>query len=64
MKYRTLETSKRLEEFSTNLEEFECEGINCSDCPFYHVTIHCNDFDLTELKVLSKLYLRLPLLEE
>ena len=64
MKYRTLELSKRLEEFNDNLEEFDCVGINCLDCPFYNRNIHCVDFDETDLKLLSKLYLRLPLKEE
>ena len=64
MKYRTLELSKRLEEFNDNLEEFDCVGINCLDCPFYNSNIHCVDFDETDLKLLSKVYLRLPLKEE
>ena len=64
MKYRTLELSKRLEEFKGNLEEFDCVGINCLDCCFYNRNIHCVDFDETDLKLLSKLYLRLPLKEE
>ena len=64
MKYRTLEVSKRLEEFNDNLEEFNCVGINCLDCPFYNSNIHCVDFDETDLKLLSKVYLRLPLKEE
>ena len=64
MKYRTLEVSKRLEEFNGNLEEFNCEGISCFDCPFYISNIHCVDFDDTDLKLLSKLYFRLPLKEE
>ena len=61
MKYRTLEVSKRLEDFNGNLEEFNCEGIFCSDCPFYNSDIDCINFDDTDLKLLSKLYLRLPL---
>ena len=64
MKYRTLEVSKRLEEFNGNLEELNCVGIFCLDCPFYNNNIYCIDFDETELKILSKLYLRLPLKEE
>ena len=64
MNYRTLELSKRLEEFNGNLEEFNCEGIRCLDCPFYNSIIHCVDFDETVLKLLSKAYLRLPLMEE
>ena len=64
MKYRTLELSKRLKEFNGNLEEFNCEGIKCLDCCFYNSNIHCIDFDDTDLKLLSKLYLRLPLKEE
>ena len=66
MKYRTLEVSKRLEEFNGNLEEFNCVGINCLDCVFhiYNSNIYCQDFDETELKILSKLNLRLPLKEE
>ena len=66
MKYRTLEVSKRLEEFNGNLEEFNCVRIFCTDCPFhiYNSNSYCQDFDETELKILSKLYLRLPLKEE
>ena len=64
MKYRTLEVSKRLEEFNDNLEEFNCEGISCLDCPFYNSNIHCEEFDETDLKILYKIYLRLPLKEE
>ena len=64
MKYRTLEVSKRLEEFKGNLEEFDCVGINCLDCPFYYNNIYCIDFNETQLKLLSKIYLRLPLKEE
>ena len=64
MKYRTLELSKRLEEFNDNLEEFDCVGISCLDCPFYNSNIHCVDLDETDLKVLYKIYLRLPLKEE
>ena len=64
MKYRTLELSKRLKEFNGNLEEFDCVGISCLDCPFYNSNIHCVEFDETELKLLYKLYLRLPLKEE
>ena len=64
MKYRTLELSKRLKEFNGNLEEFNCEGISCLDCPFYNSKIYCIDFDETELKLLSKEYLSLPLKEE
>ena len=63
MKYRTLEISKRLEEFNGNLEEFDCVNINCWDCPFYNSNIHCIEFDESELKLLSKLYFRLPLKE-
>ena len=64
LKYRTLELSKRFKEFNGNLEEFNCVGINCLDCPFYNNNIYCIDFNETELKILSKLYLRLPLKEE
>ena len=64
MEYRTLELSKRFKEYNGNLEEFNCVGINCLDCPFYYNNIYCIDFDDTELKILSKLYLRLPLKEE
>ena len=64
MKYRTLELSKRLKEFNGNLEEFNCVGINCIDCVFYNSNSYCIDFNKTELKILSKLYLRLPLKEE
>ena len=64
MKYRTLELSKRLKEFNGNLEEFDCRHINCLDCPFYYNNIYCIDFNETELKILSKLYLSLPLKEE
>ena len=64
MKYRTLEISKKLEEFNDNLEEFDCRHINCLDCPFYYDNIYCIDFNETELKNLSKLYLSLPLKEE
>ena len=64
MKYRTLELSKRLKEFNGILEEFDCVGINCLDCPFYNRFIHCIDFLEADLKFLSKLYLRLPLTEE
>ena len=63
MKYRTLEVSKRLEGFNGNLEEFNCEGIICYDCPFYDSNINCVVFDDTDLKLLYKLYLRLPLKE-
>ena len=63
MKYRTLEVSKRLEEFNGNLEEFNCDGIRCYDCPFYDSDISCVVFDDTDLKLLYKLYLRLPLKE-
>ena len=64
MKYRTLELSKRLKEFDGNLEEFDCVGISCLDCPFYNRIIHCVDFVEVDLKLLSKLYLRLPLKED
>ena len=64
MKYRTLELSKRLQEFNVNLEEFDCKDIKCIDCPFYNSDIHCVNFDDSDLKLLSKLYLRLPLKEE
>ena len=64
MKYRTLEISKRLKEFNGNLEEFDCRHINCLDCPFYYNNKYCIDFNETELKIISKLYLRLPLKEE
>ena len=64
MKYRTLELSKRLKEFNGNLEEFDCKGIMCLDCPFYNRIIHCVDFVEADLKLLSKQYLRLPLKEE
>ena len=64
MKYRTLEISKRLKEFNDNLEEFDCVGISCLDCPFYNSNIYCIDFVEADLKFLSKLYLRLPLKEE
>ena len=64
MEYRTLEVSKRLEDFNDNLEEFNCVGISCLDCPFYNSDIHCIEFDDTDLKLLSKFYLRLPLKEE
>ena len=64
MKYRTLELSKRLKEFNGNLEEFDCRHINCLDCCFYNNNKYCIDFNETELKILSKLYLSLPLKEE
>ena len=64
MKYRTLELSKRLKEFNGNLEEFDCVDITCLNCPFYNSNIHCVDFAEADLKLLSKLYLRLPLKEE
>ena len=64
MEYRTLEISKRLEEFNGSLEEFDCRHIFCLDCPFYNNNIYCIDFNETELKILSKQYLSLPLKEE
>ena len=64
MEFRTLELSKRFKEFNGNLEEFNCIGINCLDCPFYNDNKYCIDFNETELKLLCKLYLRLPLKEE
>ena len=64
MKYRTLEISKRLEEFNGSLEEFDCRHINCLDCCFYYNNKYCIDFNETELKLLCKLYLSLPLKEE
>ena len=64
MKYRTLEISKRLEKFNGSLGEFDCRHIYCLDCPFYYNNKYCIDFNETELKLLSKLYLRLPLKEE
>ena len=65
-KYRTLEISKRLEKFNGNLEEFDCRHIFCLDCPFYiyNSNRYCQDFNKTQLKLLSKIYLRLPLKEE
>ena len=64
MKYRTLELSKRFIEFNGNLEEFDCVGINCLDCCFYNSNTYCQDFNETQLKLFSKIYLRLPLKEE
>ena len=64
MEYRTLEISKRLEESYNNLEEFNCKGISCLDCPFYNIITHCEELNETELKMLYNLYLRLPLKEE
>ena len=64
MKYRTSEISKRLKEFNSNLEEFDCVGIFCLDCPFYNSGILCEDFDALDLNFLTKLYLSLPLKEE
>ena len=64
MKYRTLELSKRLEKFNGNLEEFDCRHIFCLDCPFCNDNKYCIDFNETELKLLCKLYLCLPLKEE
>ena len=63
IEYRTLEVSKRFKEFNGNLEEFDCRHINCLDCPFhnYDSNSYCQDFDETELKILCKLYLKLPL---
>ena len=64
MNYRTLEISKRLEEFDGNLEEFDCDGMSCLDCPFYNSNIHCEEFDNLDLQFLAKFYLKLPLKEE
>ena len=64
MKYRTLEISERLKEFNDNLKEYDCGDFNCSDCPFYFNYINCVDFTEDELKLLYKIYLRLPLKEE
>ena len=64
MKYRTIELSKRFKEFNGNLKEFNCIGINCLDCPFCNDNKYCIDFNETELKLLCKLYLSLPLKEE
>ena len=63
MKYRTLEISERLKEYNDNLEEFDCGDFNCVDCPFYLKNINCVDLDESELKLLYKIYLRLPLKE-
>ena len=66
MEYRTIELSKRFKEFNGNLKEFNCIGINCLDCVFhiYNTNKYCIDFNETELKLLCKLYLSLPLKEE
>ena len=64
MEFRTLELIKRLKDFNGNLEEFDCRHINCLDCPFYYNNKYCIDFNETELKILSKLYLSLPLKED
>ena len=64
LEFRTLELSERLEPFNGNLREFDCRGISCLDCPFYYNNKYCVDFDKTDLKLLSKEYLSLPLKQE
>ena len=64
LEFRTLELSKRLEPFNGNLREFDCRGISCLDCPIYYNNKYCVDFDKTDLKLLSKEYLSLPLKQE
>ena len=64
MKTRTMEVSNKVGKFidsKKSIKNFNCDGIDCSDCPFKLHYVGCNELKRKDLIVLYNDYLKLPL---
>ena len=64
MKTRTMEVSNKIEKFinsKKSIKNFNCDGIDCNDCPFKLHYVGCSELKRKDLLVLYNDYLKLPL---
>ena len=64
MKTRTMEVSNKIEKFinsKKSIKNFNCDDINCNDCPFKLHYVGCSELKRKDLIVLYNDYLKIPL---
>ena len=64
MKTRTMEVSNKVGKFidsKKSIKNFNCDGIDCNDCPFKLHYVGCSELKRKDLIVLYNDYLNLPL---
>ena len=64
MKTRTMEVTNKVGKFidsKKSIKNFNCDGIDCNDCPFKLHYVGCNELKRKDLIVLYNDYLKLPL---
>ena len=64
LKTRVIKISNKIEKFmksKRSIEHFNCDDINCNDCPFNLHYVGCSELKRKDLLVLYNDYLKLPL---
>ena len=64
LKTRDIKISNKIEKFmksKRSIEHFNCDDINCNDCPFNLHYVGCSELKRKDLLVLYNDYLKLPL---
>ena len=64
MKTRTMEVSDKIEKFiksKRSIENFNCDDINCNDCPFKLHYVGCSELKRKDIIHLYEEYSKLPL---
>ena len=64
LKTRDIKISNKIEKFmksKRSIEHFNCDDINCNDCPFNLRYVGCSELKRKDLIVLYNDYLNLPL---
>ena len=64
MKTRTMEVTNKVGKFidsKKSIKNFNCDGIDCNDCPFKLHFVGCSELKRKDLIVLYNDYLKLPL---
>ena len=64
MKTRTMEVTNKVGKFidsKKSIKNFNCDGIDCNDCPFKLHYVGCSELKRKDLIVLYNDYLKLPL---
>ena len=64
LKTRDIKISNKIEKFiksKRSIENFNCDGIDCNECPFNLHYVSCSELKRKDLIVLYNEYLKLPL---
>ena len=64
MKTRTMEVTNKVGKFidsKKSIKNFNCDGIDCNECPFKLHYVGCSELKRKDLIVLYNDYLKLPL---